>query len=63
MNIVIIHKKVKLNYHFTVPGLAEMETGLGCKIGVSQNWREHCILFFRVNMTMIVNVPQNTYIS
>ena len=47
-NIIIIHKKINLNDHFTVPGLAEMEIGLGRKIGISQNWnpqnwREHCI--------------------
>ena len=43
INIIIIHKKINLNYHFTVPGLVEMVMGLGHKIGVSQNWRENCI--------------------
>ena len=28
-----MHKKINLNYHFTVPGLAEMEISLSCKIG------------------------------
>ena len=51
INIIIIHKKINLNDHFTVPRLAEMEIGLGCKIGISQNWnpqnwREHCILSY-----------------
>ena len=41
INIIIIHKKINSNNHFTVPGLAEMEIGLDRKIGISQNWREH----------------------
>ena len=32
-NIIIIHKKIYSNNHFTVPGLAEMKIGLGHKIG------------------------------
>ena len=32
------HKKINSNDHFTVPGLSEMEIGLGHKIDVSQNW-------------------------
>ena len=48
INIIIIHKKIYLHYHFTVPGLAKMEIDLGRKIGISQNWnpenwREHCL--------------------
>ena len=47
INIIIIHKKINLKDHFTVPRLVEMEIGLGRKIGVSQNrirqnWRKHC---------------------
>ena len=38
-NIIIINYKIMYsNDHFTVPGLAEMEIGLGCKFGISQNW-------------------------
>ena len=41
-NIIIIHKKINLNDHFTVPGFVEIKIGLGRKIGISQNWRELC---------------------
>ena len=34
INIIIIHKKINLNDHFTVSRLAEMEIGLGCKISI-----------------------------
>ena len=48
INIFIIHKKINLNYHFTVPGFA-MKIGLSRKIGLSQNritqnWRKHCAI-------------------
>ena len=35
INIIIIHKKINLNDHCPVPGLVEMEIGLGHKIGGS----------------------------
>ena len=38
----MIHMKINLSDHFTVLGLAEREIGLGHKIGISQDWREHC---------------------
>ena len=47
--MIIIHKKISLNDHFTVPGLAEMEIGLGCKNGILQNWREHCTYMCHVS--------------
>ena len=36
MCIIIIHNKINSNYHFTVPGLVEMEIGFGRKIGISK---------------------------
>ena len=48
INFIIIHKKINLNYHFTVPGLNEMVIGLSHNIEIwqdwnTQNWSEHCI--------------------
>ena len=56
LNIIIIHKKINSNDHFTVPGPAEMDIGFGRKIGsrkIGGSTIDIYILYFSENIFRI----------